>query len=222
MQQCYALDILLCFMGVYQNDSIHDIVEYHILKALKNNFVNVIGVFAKKILFCGVHLNWHFNFTGYMQIQSSEATAGLYIPMVSPPFAASQNYCLHFHYKVWVSESTEVLERSPELEVYLSQSSHAFSGRKVWGSNGTGEGLVQIPVWARPDTLYRISFVAVTYDPLALITVANVRIGQGESFSRNCDQPVCIDEVYDSNTECECLCKKETVRMKIFISSTCI
>ena len=165
-------------------------------------------------------------------MQSSEATAGLYIPMVSPPFTASQNYCLHFHYKVWMSESvsghnghepkwpkpkqpqtfsTEVLERSPELEVYLSQCSHVFSGRKVWGSDGTGEGLAQIPVWARPGALYRISFVGITYNPLTtLINVANVRLDQDECSSR-CDGLVSRDEIYDSSAACKVLCRNAVI-----------
>ena len=143
-------------------------------------------------------------------MQFSEATVGLYIPMVSPPFTASQNYCFRFHYKVWVSESIEVLERSPELGVYLSQSSHAFSGWKVWGSNGTGEGLAQIPVWARPGALYRISFVTITYDPLnTLVKVANVKMDQGECYSLICEDPLCAEEIYHSSTACKFPCSRE-------------
>ena len=140
-------------------------------------------------------------------MESSNATAGLYIPMLSPPFAAEQNYCFLFHYKVWVSEPIEALERSPELEIYLSQTSHAFSGWKIWGSNGTGEGLAQITVWARPGALYRISFVAITYNPLTtLINVANVKLYRGECNSTICNGSMCADKIYNSSTACKLLC----------------
>ena len=143
-------------------------------------------------------------FVGYMELRISETTAGLYIPMVSPAFEVRHNKCFLFHYIVWLSESNRQLGRVPELKVYISETAHVFSGWKVWGSNGAGEGLVQIPIWAKPGATYRISFVGIIDDPsTTLIKVANAKLDQGECNSLNCDSTVCADETDISTTKCE-------------------
>ena len=143
-----------------------------------------------------------------MELHSSEATAGLYIPMASPAFPATQIYCFLFHYKVWISEFTKEPERLPELEIYISETSHVFSGRKVWGSDGTGEGLVQFPIQAKPGANYRISFVGLAYKPsTSLIQVASVKLNPG-NCSSSCSGIECSDRMYDIGTKCELFCQK--------------
>ena len=143
-------------------------------------------------------------FVGYMELHASEKTAGLHIPMVTPTFEVRRNKCFLFHYYVWMSEFNRELRRSPELEVYISETSHVFSGWKVWRSNGTGEGLVQIPIWEKPGATYRISIVGMTNNPrTTLIKVANAKLDQGECYSLKCDNTLCADEKDISTTECE-------------------
>ena len=157
----------------------------------------------KLLLLC---VKFSLCFAGYMELRTSETTAGLYIPMISPAFEVRQNKCFLFYYNVWMSESNRQLGRSPELEVYISETSHVFSGWKVWGSNGAGEGLVQIPLWAKTGATYRISFVGIINNPsTTLIKVANAKLNQGECNSLNCDSTICADETDISTTKCEFL-----------------
>ena len=151
-----------------------------------------------------------------MELHSDDTTAGMHIPMISAEFEASHNYCFLFHYHVWMSEISRAQTRLPELEIYISETSHVFSGRKVWGSNGPGEGLVQIPVWSKPGAIYRISFVGIANNPRStLIKVANVTLNQGECLSLDCDSSVCADEIYASTSDCELFVKH--LRCYIFL-----
>ena len=124
--------------------------------------------------------------------------------MVSPAFQASHNHCLLFHYKVWMPEFTGHLRRFPELAIYISETSHVFSGSKVWGSNGTGEGLVQIPVWARSGAIYRLSFVGITISPnTTVIKLAKVELNLGNCSTLYSNSSLEADEIYDSSSKCE-------------------
>ena len=139
-----------------------------------------------------------------MQVDTSDGAMGLHVPMLSPPFDVSKNQCLSFDYKVWVPQYIPENWPPPRLDVYISASSHVFSGWKVWGSNGTGEGHVQIPVQAEPDATFRISFVGVIGDPATtLINVANVALNSGHCESTDCNQTVCDAKTaeYYSNGE---------------------
>ena len=152
------------------------------------------------LLFCD-HI---FDFSGYMELHSRDTATDLYIPMISPEFHASQNYCFSFQYEIWMSEFTKQPQGLPKLEIYISETSHAFSGRRIWKSNGTGDGLVQIPISARHQGTSRISFVGITNNRVtARIKVANVELSQGKCLSLNCDNSMCADESYDSDSQCE-------------------
>ena len=135
-------------------------------------------------------------YLGYMTLDSTEADTGRHIPMLSPPFDASRNNCLLFDYKVWMAEYSKVSAPSPRLEVYLNPSSHKYSGSLVWGSNGTGEGHVQISVWTRPGAvLQRLAFIGVVGDPsTTLISMANVQLNEGRCEEVSCGETLCSDD----------------------------
>ena len=137
--------------------------------------------------------------SGYMRIESTDAVAGRHIPMLSPPFDASRNHCLLFDYKVWMAEYSRTYAPSPRLEVYLSPSSHVYSGSLVWGSNGTEEGQAQLSLWARSGAVsHRLAIVGVIGDPATtLINIANVQLNDGNCEDTNCGETLCSDGYKD-------------------------
>ena len=157
-------------------------------------------------LFCWLKACYFLS--GYMELHSRGTAVGVHILMVSPSFPGLRNYCLLFRYKVWMSEFTRQRARLPELNVYISETSHVFSGWKIWGSNGTGEGLVQIPIAESPETIYRITFAGITNSPnTTTIQLAKVELNQAQCYPWKSNNPVSAEEKHISNTTCKLLIK---------------
>ena len=141
-----------------------------------------------------------------MSLDISDAAVGQHVPMVSPSFDAHVDHCLLFDYKVWVSRHTLTDTPAPRLEVYVSGSSHVYSGRMLWTSNGTGEGHAQISISAQPWSLQRISFIGIIGDPASTaINVANILLNEGGCAAEDCAQRSCDtrDAVSTVSDHCE-------------------
>ena len=127
-----------------------------------------------------------------MSVDIIHAGLGQHIPMVSPPFYAHVDHCLLFDYKIWASPHTLVHTPAPRLEIYISGSNHVYSGRKMWTSNGTGEGQVQLFVFAQPKSVQMISFVGIVGDRESTsISVANIVLNGQRCTVSDCGQHNC-------------------------------
>ena len=127
-----------------------------------------------------------------MSVDTRHAAVSQHIPMVSPPFDAQVDHCLVFDFKVWASPHTLVNTPAPRLEVYLSDSSHVYSGWKLWTSNGTKEGHAQISILAQPASVQRVSFVGIIGDPESTsIRVANIQLSDDSCKVVDCAQHSC-------------------------------
>ena len=130
---------------------------------------------------------------------------GQHVPISSPSFNGQGNHCLSFDYKVWVSRLGLVNTFAPRLELYTRTSRHVYSGWKLWTSNGTGEGHVQIPVQNQAGSTNWISFKGVVGHPdTTLISVANIRLNQDKCLNVDCAQGMCvIIQESDFSLNCE-------------------
>ena len=119
----------------------------------------------------GIHFV-EFLFTGYMEVMTSEAVAGMHVPMSTPEFNASKSYCLRFDYNLFPMPSV--------LGVYARTSNHVNTGRKLWFTENTGYDRVQVQIWPKSTAILIIDFIAIIADPeTTVIKVASVQLNEG-------------------------------------------
>ena len=138
---------------------------------------------------------------------------GQHFPMSSPSFDGQGNHCLSFDYKVWASSLGLINMPAPRLEVYMRTSMHVYSGWKLWTSNGTGDGHVQISVWAQGGLTYWISFVGVVGHPdTTSISVANIWLHHRSCSGVFCAQDMCGSR-QENYTFSMCKCHASMIEM---------
>ena len=173
-------------MNIYVNNNIRHLELFHHSKTW--------------YAFYGIHYS-----IGYVTLDTSHATVGQHVPVSSPSFTGQGVHCLAFDYKVWVSRMGLVNMPAPRLELYIRISRHVYSGWKLWTSNGTGDGHIQISVQTRAKSTYWISFVGVVgHLDTTLISVANIRLNEDKCNTTDCRQEVCVvNQENDLSLECK-------------------
>ena len=132
----------------------------------------------------------------------------MYASMSTPSFSTILTHCITFDYAIVTSHTKTA------LDIYIRSRHYMLSGSKIWGSLGTQNGTVSVPVWNDPlQRESQLDFIGVQMATgLLMIKISNVVFKTG-----NCEN---INEVECHDSEFRCRDRQKCITVEAMCNGT--